>query len=82
MLFCTGNLETVLDTPTGYPFMEVFYQATNSLLGSLTMCTIVIVNFSLSMVGMLAETSRQLWSFSRDKGVPGGWWWWWWSLVS
>jgi amino acid transporter len=79
MLFCTGNLETVLDTPTGYPFMEVFYQAINSLLGSLTMCTIVIVNFSLSMVGMLAATSRQLWSFSRDKGVPGGWWW---SLVS
>ncbi|KAJ5742974.1 hypothetical protein N7533_010076 [Penicillium manginii] len=46
------------------------------------MCTIVIVNFSLSMVGMLAETSRQLWSFSRDKGVPGGWWWWWWWSLS
>lgn len=79
VLFCIGNPKDVLSSSTGYPFMEIFYEATNSLPGSLTMCSIVLINYCCSLVGMLAAASRQLWSFSRDKGVPG---WRWWSQVS
>ncbi|KAJ5544327.1 amino acid permease [Penicillium frequentans] len=79
VLFCVGKPGDALNSPTGYPFMEIFYEATNSLPGSLTMCSIVLVNYCCSLVGMLAAASRQLWSFSRDKGVPG---WHWWSQVS
>lgn len=79
VLFCVGNPKDVLNSSTGYPFMEIFYEATNSLPGSLAMCSIVLVNYCCSLVGMLAAASRQLWSFSRDKGVPG---WRWWSQVS
>lgn len=79
VLFCVGKPGDALSSPTGYPFIEIFYEATNSLPGSLTMCSIVLVNYCCSLVGMLAAASRQLWSFSRDKGVPG---WHWWSQVS
>ncbi|KAJ5780433.1 amino acid permease [Penicillium paradoxum] len=79
VLFCAGDLQDALDSPTGYPFMEIFYQATRSRAGSLAMCSIIIINFSCSLIGMLAATSRQLWSFSRDRGLPG---WRWWSQVS
>ncbi|KAJ5155143.1 amino acid permease [Penicillium capsulatum] len=79
ILFCDGNIQEALDSSTGYPFMWMFHQATNSIPGSLAMCAVVIVNFCCSLVGMLAATSRQLWSFSRDKGTPG---WQFWSQVT
>ncbi|KAE8419508.1 putative amino acid permease [Aspergillus pseudocaelatus] len=79
VLFCAGNLEDALNSPTGYPFMEIFYKATSSLPGSLFMCSILIIIYCCSLMGLLAAASRQLWSFSRDRGVPG---WRWWSQVS
>lgn len=71
ILFCKGNIQDALNSPTGYPFIEIFYEATRSVPGSLVMCAIVITNFCCALVGMMAATSRQLWSFSRDKGTPG-----------
>ncbi|KAJ5544324.1 amino acid permease [Penicillium frequentans] len=79
VLFCAGNLEAALNSRTGYPFMEIFYEATDSLSGSLFMCSIILVIYCCSLMGLLAAASRQLWSFSRDKGVPG---WYWWNQVS
>lgn len=75
VLFCVGNFEAALNSRTGYPFMEIFYEASNSLPGSLLMCSIVLVIYCCSLMGLLAAASRQLWSFSRDKGVPGWHWW-------
>ncbi|KAJ5098931.1 amino acid/polyamine transporter I [Penicillium argentinense] len=79
MLFCLGNMDDALNTPTGYPFIEVFYQGTGSMSGSLTMCSIILIIAVCSVVGLLAATSRQFWSFARDRGVPG---WRMWSRVS
>jgi amino acid transporter len=78
VLFCVGNLKDALNSPTGYPFMEIFYQATNSPSGALAMCSIVLIIYCCALMGMLAASSRQLWSFARDRGVPG---WRWWSQV-
>lgn len=79
VLFCAGDLEKALQSPTGYPFMEIFYEATESRSGSLIMCSVLLVIGHCSLTGFLAAASRQLWSFARDKGVPG---WRWWSHVS
>lgn len=79
MMFCTGSdLGGTLGKITGYNFMGIFMEATGSLSGSLTMCAIVIIIYACSLMGLLAAASRQLWSFSRDRGVPG---WRWWSRV-
>ena len=71
VLFCMGDLDAALETPTGYPFMQIFYQATNSLPGSLTMISIMLIIGLCATIGMLAATSRQFWSFARDQGIPG-----------
>ncbi|KAB8214836.1 amino acid permease-domain-containing protein [Aspergillus novoparasiticus] len=60
----------LIGTPTGYPYMEIFLQATNSLSGTVTMICISLVIGICSAIGMIAATSRQFWSFARDR-VPG-----------
>lgn len=80
MMFCTdADLGGTIGKATGYNFMGIFMEATNSVPGSLTMCAIVITIYVCSLMGLLAAASRQLWSFSRDRGVPG---WRLWSQVS
>ena len=78
VFFCVGNLKEALESPTGYPFIEMFYQATNSVPGTLTMTSILLIIYTCSLMGLLAAASRQFWSFARDRGVPG---WRWWSQV-
>lgn len=76
MMFCTGaDLGGELAKITGYSFMGIFMEATNSVGGSLAMCSIVIIIYGCALMGLLAAASRQLWSFSRDRGVPGWQWW-------
>ncbi|KAB8264830.1 amino acid/polyamine transporter I [Aspergillus pseudonomiae] len=79
VLFCMGDLEAATKSPTGYPYMEIFFQATNSLGGTVAMICIALVICICSAIGMIAATSRQFWSFARDRGVPG---WRVWSKVS
>ncbi|OGM50766.1 choline transport protein [Aspergillus bombycis] len=78
-LFCMGDIDKALNTPTGYPFIEIFYQATDSVSGALGMSSVLLIIAVCSVIGMLAATSRQFWSFARDRAVPG---WRLWSKVS
>lgn len=71
LLFCIGNVDDALATNTGYPFMEIFLQATQSVSGAATMASIVTVLALCATVGILASTSRMFWSFARDRGLPG-----------
>ncbi|OQO08167.1 hypothetical protein B0A48_06961 [Cryoendolithus antarcticus] len=74
--FCMviGDLQTVLSTPTGYPFIQVFYNTTHSLAGTSVMTAILIIMLLFGCVTNFATSSRQLWAFARDKGTPfSGW---------
>lgn len=71
VLFCVGNIDDALKSPTGYPFIEIFYQATESTAGTVLMCTILLIIGIFGVIGILAAASRQIWSFARDRAVPG-----------
>ncbi|KAL9074009.1 MAG: hypothetical protein Q9161_002631 [Pseudevernia consocians] len=71
LLFCIGDTDTALNTPTHYPYMEIFYQAVQNLTGAALMVSIVIALSLCAAVGQAASASRQLWAFSRDRAVPG-----------
>lgn len=71
VLFCLEDVDAALNSATGYPFMEIFYQATDSVSGALGMTSILLIIAICSVIGMLAATSRQFWSFARDRAVPG-----------
>lgn len=70
MCYCLGDVTEVLKTETGYPFIQVFYNATQSYAATNVMVTIIIITITACCVSEVATCSRQLWSFARDKGVP------------
>lgn len=67
-VFCLGDLTSVLDSSTGQPAIQVFYNATQSVAGTSVMVAVIIVIFLSACVGQVATASRQMWSFARDKG--------------
>lgn len=70
-LFVTVDLQSSLNSPTGYAFMDIFVQATGSVAGATMMASIITVLQLFATVGVLASCSRMSWSFARDRGLPG-----------
>ncbi|KAJ5718488.1 hypothetical protein N7488_004134 [Penicillium malachiteum] len=69
-LFCIGDPEKALNSPTGYSFIEVFFNATKSHAGASVMSAIPAALVICAAFGFLASSSRLTWAFARDKGVP------------
>lgn len=76
LLYSIGDVDAALSSPTGWPFIEIFYQATQSKGGATAMTSVLIVLIVCATFGYVASASRQLWAFARDRGVPG------WQLIS
>lgn len=70
VLFCLGDFETALTTPTGYPIIQVVYGATGSKAATTAMTCFIFFNGLVSMFSSLASVSRLTWAFARDKGLP------------
>ncbi|KAJ4377605.1 hypothetical protein N0V83_000432 [Neocucurbitaria cava] len=70
LLYSTGPLETLLETSTGFPFMQIFLDATKSATGATVMSVIVNVIAIAATVAGITSTSRTLWAFARDKATP------------
>ena len=70
ILYCFGNVEKTLYTPYGFPFIQIFYNATQSTAGTTVMISILIVMYVSATFGFLASASRQAWAFARDDGLP------------
>ena len=70
LLFCLGDVTAALNTPTGFPFIEIFAQATNSNAAATAMTVLILFLLTASGSGVMATASRLLWSFARDNGVP------------
>lgn len=68
--FCLGNVQDILGTQTGYPFIQVFYNVTNSLGGASAMTAILITLTVCGCISNVATASRQLFAFARDGGLP------------
>lgn len=70
--FCmmVGNVEEILATPTGQPFIQVFYNVTQSKAATNVMTSIIIILTTFGCVTNIATSSRQVWAFARDKGLP------------
>jgi len=68
--FTLGDVNTILQTQTGYPFLQIFYNTTKSLAATNVMAAFIIINLTASSIAVLATASRQLWAFARNRGVP------------
>ncbi|KAF7508647.1 hypothetical protein GJ744_009039 [Endocarpon pusillum] len=65
-----GNMDEIRLTRTGFPFIQVFYNTTQSRAGTTVMVMIMVLPMLASVLATNATASRQLWSFARDYGVP------------
>lgn len=72
VLFGIGDIEAALGTPTGYPIIQVFHWTTrgNEAAATALTCTIVL-SAALATLGLIATTSRTIWSAARDGVFPG-----------
>ena len=75
VLYGMGDLDTAINTPIGFPIVEMFLHISRGSKAAATAmtCTIVISAW-FAAVGMLASSSRALYAFARDGGTPFAWW--------
>jgi choline transport protein len=73
-IFCIGDIDSVLASPTNEPFIQVFYNATQSYAGTTIMTSIIAIMLTSACISEVATASRQLWSFARDRGLPFSHW--------
>ncbi|KAI8962018.1 amino acid transporter [Daldinia sp. FL1419] len=71
LLFCIGDIDSALKSPTKYPFMAIFQEGVGSQRGAQAMASILVVLNLFAMVSLMATASRMTWSFARDRGLPG-----------
>ena len=71
VLYCAGDLTVALDSPTGYPYMEILRQGTGSPGGANGLIIIIIVVCILGSISFVAVASRLVWAYARDRAVPG-----------
>ncbi|UPL00132.1 hypothetical protein LCI18_011066 [Fusarium solani-melongenae] len=70
ILYSTGSLESLLVTPTGFPFMQIYLTATKSRVGGTILSVMIPVIAAAASAAGLTSTSRTLWAFARDKATP------------
>ncbi|KAI3335885.1 amino acid/polyamine transporter I [Ustulina deusta] len=69
VLFCLGDIESVINSPTGYPFIQVFYNGVGRA-GATAMTIVIIAIIWCAVIGFATTASRMTWSFARDRGLP------------
>lgn len=70
VLFCIGDIDKALASPTGFPFIEITAQAVGTK-GATALISLTLSLFVFATVSVYAAASRMLWAFARDHGVPG-----------
>ena len=68
--FTLGDVQSLLTTPTKYPFIQLFFNTTKSYAATNAMTSMIIIVFTSAVISEIATSSRQLWSFARDGGFP------------
>ena len=70
LLFFMGDPVAALMTPTGYPVIEIYLQATGSITGATVLTCFIIVPAAVCQFSIFASVTRLVWAFARDKGLP------------
>lgn len=68
--FCVGDPDTIASTPTLVPLIQILYDSTGSVVGSCFLSSMIVVIALVASNALLAESSRSLFAFARDHGLP------------
>ena len=70
LFFSLNDLDTVAETSTLVPLLELFYQALGSKAGAIVLEALVVASGIWCLVASQTWQSRLCWSFARDGGLP------------
>jgi len=65
-----GDVDQLLATEYAQPYVQIFYNVTQSKSASTALTALVFVLLMFGIINQVTTTSRQLWSFARDGGLP------------
>ncbi|OJJ32949.1 hypothetical protein ASPWEDRAFT_598544 [Aspergillus wentii DTO 134E9] len=74
MFFSLKDLNSLLNTSTGVPILELYYQALQNKAGAIVLETLLLVTGMGCLIACHTWQSRLVWAFARDRGVPGHQW--------
>ncbi|CAG8942162.1 unnamed protein product [Penicillium salamii] len=70
LLFSLGDLDNLLESKTGFPFIQLFLNVTQSRAGASVMTLCVTLIATAANAACVTSTSRTAWAFARDRGLP------------
>lgn len=70
MFFSIQNFTDILESKTGYPLFDIYYQALSSNSGTICLGMLVLLTAVFCMISCHTWQARLCWSFSRDNGFP------------
>ena len=70
LLFSLGDLDDLLQSKTGFPFIQLFLNVTQSRAGASVMTLCVTLIATAANAACVTSTSRTAWAFARDRGLP------------
>ena len=70
VFFCITDLSTILNSATGVPIMDIFYQSTASKAAATGLEMLIVITAIGCGIGCHTWQARICWSFSRDNGLP------------
>ncbi|KAK4949544.1 hypothetical protein LTR10_012162 [Elasticomyces elasticus] len=68
--FCFAFTAEVLESPTGFPFIQVYLDTTGSVGGAQALTAVLILLIFFGGANFMASASRQTFAFARDGGLP------------
>ncbi|KAI4252654.1 MAG: hypothetical protein LQ352_004156 [Teloschistes flavicans] len=68
--FCIGDIAKTAESTTGSPLIEIFFNSTNSVVGTCFLTSLLVVIVLICANALLAEGSRSVYAFARDRGLP------------
>ncbi|KAI5951746.1 hypothetical protein KGF54_004821 [Candida jiufengensis] len=70
MFFSMKNIDDIINSNTGVPIMDIFYQATSSKAAAVGLQALILLTAFSCNIGCHTWESRIAYSFSRDRGLP------------
>ncbi|KAH8434521.1 putative choline transport protein Ctr [Aspergillus melleus] len=74
MFFGLNDLGKLLNSATGVPILELYYQALDNVAGAIVLETLLLVTGMGCLIACHTWQSRLAWAFARDRGMPGHQW--------
>jgi len=68
IMYAIHDYDALFDSP--YPIAEIYRQATGSVAGATGLLALVMICIGLTVIGLLVDCGRTLWSLSRDGVTP------------